>query len=335
MSIIVTCNAGSVNTRLAAFDAVTLEHKGHTLTNNGAEVDEWLCSIGEYGIAAIGHRVVHGGQDFTHPELITDAVLEKLKSLIPLAPLHQPAALALIEAARKLYPNVAHIACFDTAFHHTISENQRRFAIPRALHDAGIMRYGFHGLSYQHVANTLHDFPREIAKGRVIVAHLGGGSSACAMNNLESVACTTGFSTLDGLMMGTRCGALDPGVLLYLLTEKNMSVAEVSNILYHESGLKGVSAVSSDMQELLASNTPAAHEAIELYCTFAAKEISALLPALGGLDALIFTGGIGENAPEVRSKITSLLHWVGNFGVYVIPSDEEIVIAAACQAHGR
>jgi acetate kinase len=335
MSIILTCNAGSVNTRLAVFDSVTLERKGHTLTHNGAEVDEWLCSIGEYGIAAIDHRVVHGGQDFTEPTLITDAVLKKLKSLIPLAPLHQPAALTLIEATQKLYPDVAHIACFDTAFHHTISENQRRFAIPRVLYDAGIMRYGFHGLSYQHVANKLYDFPQKIAKDRVIVAHLGGGSSACAMNNLESVACTTGFSTLDGLMMGTRCGALDPGVLLYLLTEKNMSVAEVSNILYNESGLKGVSAISSDMQELLESNTPAAFDAIELYCTFAAKEISSLLPALDGLDALIFTGGIGENASEVRSKITNLLHWVGNFAVYVIPSDEENVIATACQEYGR
>jgi acetate kinase len=329
MSVIVTCNAGSVNNRLAAFDAATLGRKGHKFTHSGAEVEEWLCSIGEYGIFAIGHRVVHGGQEFTEPALITDAVLAQLKTLIPLAPIHQPAAIALIEAARKLYPDVAHIACFDTAFHHTISENQRRFAIPRALHDAGIMRYGFHGLSYQHIAQTMpkHD--------RVIVAHLGGGSSACAMKNGKSVACTTGFSTLDGLMMSTRCGTLDPGVLLYLLAQKNMSVAEVSNILYFESGLKGVSGVSGNMQDLLASQNHKAQEAIELYCACAAKEISGLLPALGGIDALIFTGGIGEHAPEVRSKIIQLLHWIGNFAVYVIPSDEEIVIAAACQIYRR
>ncbi len=326
MSIIVTCNAGSVNTRFATFDAVTLERKGHTQTHNSEQVDEWLCSIGQYDIAAIGYRVVHGGQDFTQATLITDAVLEKLKDLIPLAPLHQPAALVLIEAARKLYPNIAHIACFDTAFHHSIADNQRRFAIPRQLHEAGIMRYGFHGLSYQHVAETMPEHER------VIVAHLGGGSSACALHHSQSVACSTGFSTLDGLMMGSRCGALDAGVLLYLLTETAMSVAELSHMLYHESGLKGVSASSSDMQQLLASNSPTALEAIELYCIFAARQISALLPALGGLDALVFTGGIGENVAGVRSKITSLLQWAGNFAVYVIPSDEEIVIAAACQA---
>jgi acetate kinase len=334
MSIFLTCNAGSSNTKLAAFDCETMERVAHgRFHHNPAELTEWLCSVGSLGIVAIAHRVVHGGMDFTHPTLITDEVLVALKSYIPLAPLHQPAALKLIEETRKFYPDAPHIACFDTAFHHTMPDLQRRFALPRALHDEGIMRYGFHGLSYQHVADVLRDYPQKIAKGRVIVAHLGGGSSACAMKNLQSVASTMGFSTLDGLMMGTRCGALDPGVLLYLLTEKNLSVPELSSLLYHESGLKGVSAISGDMQELLANDTPAAHEAIELYCTLAAKEIAAMLPALGGLDALVFTGGIGENAPAIRDKITSLLHWIGDFSVIIIPTDEELVMANACKSN--
>jgi acetate kinase len=232
MSIFLTCNAGSSNTKLAAFECETMERVAHgTFHNNPAALTQWLCSAGSLDIVAITHRVVHGGMDFTEPTRINDNVLEQLNRYIPLAPLHQPAALHLIEETRKLYPDAPHIACFDTAFHHTIPHLQRRFALPRALHDAGIMRYGFHGLSYQHIADVLRDYPKQIAKRRVIVAHLGGGSSACAMENLKSVANTMGFSTLDGLMMGTRCGALDAGVLLYLLTEKNMSVPELSNLL--------------------------------------------------------------------------------------------------------
>jgi acetate kinase len=333
MSIFLTCNAGSSNTKLAAFDCETMEVIAHsTFHNNPAEINEWLCSVGSLGIIAIAHRVVHGGTDFMQPTLITNEVLEKLKSYIPLAPLHQPAALKLIKETWKFYPEMPHIACFDTAFHRTMTDIQRRFALPRKFHDEGIMRYGFHGLSYQHVADVLRDYPQKIATDRVIVAHLGGGSSACAMKSLQSVASTMGFSTLDGLMMGTRCGALDSGVLLYLLTEKNMSVPELSHLLYHESGLKGVSTISGDMQELLASDSPFAHEAIELYCTLAAKEIAAMLPALGGLDTLVFTGGIGENAAAVRYKITDLLRWAGDFSVIIIPTDEELVMANACQS---
>jgi len=331
MSILLTCNAGSVNTRLAAFDAQTLERTAHTRTHNAAECAEWLCSAGVGGVVAVGHRVVHGGQEFTQPVVITDAVFTSLRELIPLAPLHQPASLKLIEQAQKLYPNVPHVACFDTAFHHTIPEPERRFPLPGKYYKEGVMRYGFHGLSYQHVADKLQDFPANVTKWRVIVAHLGGGSSACAMKNLQSVDSTMGFSTLDGLMMGTRCGALDPGVLLYLLNEKRMSVPELSDLLYHESGLKGVSGISADMQELLQSTSSQAHEAVELYCNLAAKEIAALLPALGGLDALVFTGGIGENVAPIRDRVIKLLRWVGEFEVYVIPTDEEIVIAKTCQ----
>jgi acetate kinase len=328
--LIITCNAGSSNTKLAAFDTITLERKDHSTTHNTAEVDEWLCSIGSLGkVAAIGHRVVHGGRDFTQPERITPDVLEKLKSLIPLAPLHQPAAIKLIEEAQKLYPDVPHIACFDTAFHHTMPDIYRQFALPQHFYDEGIMRYGFHGLSYQHIADKM---PEELHDKRVIVAHLGGGASACAIHNRISVASTMGFSTLDGLMMGTRCGALDPGVLLYLLQEKNMTTQELSDLLYHESGLKGVSGISGDMRDLLASKGRAPHLAVTLFCVTAAKEISALIPALGGLDALIFTGGIGEHAEQVRDKIAALLHWVGDFAVHVIPTDEEWVMARACQS---
>lgn len=333
MSIILTCNAGSTNTKLAAFDSKTMERKGHAVIhNNAAELTEWLCSIGSLVIKAIGHRVVHGGRDFTHPEAITDDVLEKLKRYIALAPLHQPAALKLIAETRKLYPDVPHIACFDTAFHHTMPEIERRLPLPRWYHNEGIQRYGFHGLSYQHIAAVLPEFVgKKLAHGRVIVAHLGGGSSACAMKDLKSAASTMGFSTLDGLMMGTRCGALDPGVILYLLKELEMQLEEVDRLLYLESGLQGVSGISSDIRTLLASDKPEAREAVELYCVLAAKQIAGLLPSIGGLDVLVFTGGIGENATYVRERIVDLLRWIGDFPVYVIPTDEELVIANACR----
>jgi acetate kinase len=331
-NLFLTCNAGSSNTKLAAFDAKTLERKGHSTAHSTAEADAWLCSIGSIGdVSAIGHRVVHGGRDFTQATRITPDVLEKLKSLIPLAPLHQPAAIKLIEEAQKLYPKLPQIACFDTAFHHTMSDLQRRFALPQHFYDEGVMRYGFHGLSYQHIADVM---PEELHDKRVIVAHLGGGASACAMHHRQSVASTMGFSTLDGLMMGTRCGALDPGVLLYLLQEKNMTTQELSDLLYHESGLRGVSGISGDMRELLASKGSAPHLAVTLFCITATKEIASLIPMLGGLDALIFTGGIGEHAETVRNKITALLHWLGDIPVHVIPTDEELVMAQACQSFG-
>ena len=329
--IILTCNAGSHNTKLAAFNAKTLERKGHATTHNSAETSEWLCSIGSIGtVVAIGHRVVHGGREFSQPEHITADVLATLKSLIPLAPLHQPAAIKLIEEAQKLYPKVPHLACFDTSFHHTMPESQRRFAIPYHLHDEGVMRYGFHGLSYEHIADIMPEEIGHRAHGRVIVAHLGGGASACAMKNMQSVASTMGFSTLDGMMMGSRCGALDAGVLLYLLSEKQMILPELVGMLYHNSGLKGVSGICDDMQELLESNEPKAKQAVDLFCTMAAKEIAGLLPSLGGLDALIFTGGIGAHAAQVRHRITELLRFAGDFAIHTIPTNEELVIAKAC-----
>ena len=330
MSIILTCNAGSSNTKLAAFDAATLECKAHTITHGAAETTEWICSVGMLGISSIGHRVVHGGRKFVQPVLLDDIVCEKLKSYIPLAPLHQPAALHLIEETRRLYPKAPQIACFDTAFHHTVPEIERRLPLPRWYHSHGIQRYGFHGLSYQHVADVLVKQVGTKAHGRVVVAHLGGGSSACAMKDLKSMATTMGFSTLDGLMMGTRSGALDPGVIIHLLKELEMKVEEVDRLLYLGAGLLGVSGISADMRALLASDAPQAKEAVELYCHLAAKQIASLLPALGGIDMLIFTGGIGEHAASVRESIVERLHFLGAFAVHVIPTDEEHVIAQSC-----
>lgn len=332
MSIILTINAGSTNTKIAAYDCNSWECKGHTITHSTEQTDEWLCSISALDIIGISHRVVHGGRVFSHPEIITDAVVTKIEALIPLAPLHQPASIRLIEAARKLYPELPHIACFDTTFHHTITELERRLPLPADYDKAGIQRYGFHGLSYEHIASVLPDYAGDAAEGRVVVAHLGGGSSACAMKNRQSVASTMGFSALDGMMMSTRCGSLDAGVILYLLEQKHMKPEEISHLLYHESGLKGVSGISADMRDLLASEQPDAKEAIALYCHLAAKQIASLLPALDGLDVLVFTGGIGENNAGIREAITNRLRWVGGFDVYAIPTNEELVMAQSCSA---
>lgn len=327
-NLFLTCNAGSNNTKLAVFEARTLESIDSISVCSAAQATQWIAS--KTNVVAMAHRVVHGGLSFTQPECISNDVLDQLKAYIPLAPLHQPAAIKLIEAAQKLYPDIAHIACFDTAFHHTIPDINRRLPLPRKYHEDGLLRYGFHGLSYQHIVDVLPDYMQEKSQGRIIVAHLGGGASACAMKNLESVDSTMGFSTLDGLMMGTRCGAMDAGVLLYLL-ENGMALSDLSNLLYHDAGLKGVSGISDNMRDLLCSEQDFAQEAIELYCTLAAKQIAGLISSIGGLDALVFTGGIGENAKPIRDKITAHLAWVGDFEVHVIPTDEEHVMAKACR----
>ncbi len=334
--MIITCNAGSSNTKLALFDVNSLECKTHTQTYSEAEIFGWLENIDKQEIAAIGHRVVHGGDRFVEPVIITPEILSELENFIPLAPLHQPASLKLIAELSKLYPKVPQVACFDTAFHHTMSVQEKRFPLLQDYYNNGIKRYGFHGLSYEYIASQLSGYAGEaVAQGRVIVAHLGNGSSMCAMKNLKSQASTMGFSTLDGLMMGTRCGALDAGVILYLLQQQKMDVDEVAKLLYKNSGLLGVSAISADMRELLLSDKPQAKEAIELYCYIAAKQLSGLLPAIGGIDALVFTGGIGEHAEIIRSKICSYIDWLGEFPVYVIPTDEEIVIAKACSLYSN
>jgi acetate kinase len=260
---------------------------------------------------AVGHRVVHGGDRYTQPVRVDAAVLADLRALIQLAPLHQPHSIAAIELLAAQRPQLKQVACFDTAFHQTQPPVARRFAIPRALHEAGIKRYGFHGLSYEYLAQVLPDYLGAGADGRVIVAHLGNGASLCALRQRRSVATTMGFTPLDGLMMGTRCGALDPGVVLHLQREHNMSLAQVEHLLYHESGLLGVSGISADMSVLLKSHDPHAQEAVDLYVYRIVREIGSLAAALGGVDALVFSGGIGENAAVIRARVCAAFAWLG------------------------
>lgn len=331
MSVILACNAGSHNTKLAAFDVESGERRAHTQAHSLEQTLEWICSVGTLEITAVGHRVVHGGQHYSEPVALSDDIIDELQQLTPLAPLHQPAALRLIDEARRLYPNVPHIACFDTAFHHNVPERESWLALPRRYHEQGMRRYGFHGLSYQHASLALPKLAGERARGRVIVAHLGGGSSACAMHELKSVATTMGFSTLDGMMMGTRPGALDAGVLLYLLQEQKLPLSALEELLYKQSGLLGVSGISGDMEQLIRHDSDAAKEAVELYCYLAAKQIASLMPALGGLDILAFSGGIGEHNDAVRNKIIEHLQWIGEFETFVLSCNEEQVIADACR----
>lgn len=263
-------------------------------------------------IVGVGHRVVHGGQEYAQPIRLDAAHLARLKAFIPLAPLHQPHNLAGIEAMRAALPGVPQIACFDTAFHRSQPPIAQLFALPRRITAMGVRRYGFHGLSYEYIAEALPRYlPAEKADGRVIVAHLGNGASLCALLGRKSQATTMGFTALEGLMMGTRCGSLDPGVLLYLIDYQGMDSAALTRLLYQESGLLGVSGISQDMRELLASDRPEAREAIDLFCYRIVREIGSLAAALGGLDALVFTGGIGEHAAPVREKVCAQLAWLG------------------------
>lgn len=332
MEIILTCNAGSTNTKLALYDHKSLNKIDHIVAKSNEEVIRWLEHIQVEKIKAVGHRIVHGGKNFTHPVIISEQIWKELNTLIPLAPLHQPAALQLVIETQKILSKVPHIACFDTAFHHTNNNIEKRLPLSEDFHSQGILRYGFHGLSYQYISSIIKNHVQEKNIRRIVVAHLGGGSSACAMKDLQSVATTMGFSTLDGLMMGTRPGAIDSGVILYLLQEKSLSVEEVTDLLYNKSGLLGVSGISSNMQELLSLHQhPNAQIAIDLYCLSAAKQIASLLPSLGGMEALIFTGGIGENAAPIRNKILERLEWLPQFQNLVISTDEEFVIAKSCQ----
>ena len=312
----------------------------------------WLAEHrGDSPLMAVGHRVVHGGRHFTGPVHVSDTVLETLETLIPLAPLHQPHNLAAIRAMAKRQPHLPQIACFDTSFHQTRDRLAELFALPRALSDEGIIRYGFHGLSYDYIASQLPEHLGDQAEGRVVVAHMGNGASMCAMKNRKSVSTSMGFTALDGLMMGSRCGTLDPGVVLHLMQAKDMSADEISDMLYRQSGLLGVSGISNDMNVLQNSDHPHAREAIDLYCARAASILTGLLPSIGGLDAVVFTAGIGENSGLVRRLICDQLGWLGlsldapangrnaplistaqsQVKVLVIPTDEEGVVAKACR----
>ena len=260
---------------------------------------------------AVGHRIVHGGDAFVDPQPLDAPALAGLEALAPFAPGHQPANLAFVRSLAARWPGVPQIGCFDTAFHHAMPAVARRFALPRALEDAGLKRYGFHGLSYAAIHETLAEVAPATARGRVIVAHLGSGASLCAMENGRSIDTTMGLTALDGLPMATRCGALDPGVVLYLIRERGLSVDAVERMLYGDSGLLGLSGLSGDMRSLLDSDSPAAAAAIEHFAFRAAREIGALAASLGGLDALVFTGGIGENAPAIRMAIAARCAWLG------------------------
>jgi acetate kinase len=297
---------------------------------------------------AVGHRVVHGGDDFSQPTLIDADVIAKLTRLVPLAPLHQPHNLAGIHAIMRLRPDVPQVACFDTAFHRGRAQVTERFALPDHLFRSGVRRWGFHGLSYESIVRRLRSIAPEIAGGRVIVAHLGSGASLCALHDGRSVETTMGFSVLDGLPMGTRCGSLDPGVILFLL-RNGMDVDQLETLLYSKSGLLGISGFSNDVRDLLASERPSAAAAIEFFVYRVVREVGSLTCALSGLDALVFTAGIGENSPDIRKRVCDGLAWLGldidttanasgrgrispagkSPSVWVIPTDEEGVIASA------
>lgn len=275
-------------------------------------IRSWLLEYLRGGtLLAVGHRVVHGGQQYFTPILIDEKVLIDLENLIPLAPLHQPHNLAAMRAFQEIMPTLPQVACFDTAFHRTQPDVAQLFALPRCITDVGVRRYGFHGLSYEYIVSVLPDLDASLVKARIIVAHLGNGASLCAIQNGRSVATTMGFSPLDGLIMGTRCGNLDPGVLLYLMKHYNMDAHALEQLLYYQSGLLGVSGISSDMHTLLDSDDPQAKEAVDLFVYRVGREIGSLAAAQGGLDALIFTGGIGENSAEIRAKICQWTEWLG------------------------
>jgi acetate kinase len=327
--------------------------EGHKLSHHDAVeyLFDWGNKFhgGQLKLVATGHRVVHGGRKFRAPVKVDDDVLAELESLVPLAPLHQPHNIAAIRAVTRHAPSLPQVACFDTSFHRTQPQVARHFALPRTLTEAGIERYGFHGLSYEYIASQLAEVAPNAATGRTVVAHLGNGASLCALNAGVSVATTMGFTPLDGLVMGTRCGSMDPGVLLYLMDQHGMNSHELSKLLTNESGLLGVSKISSDMRTLLEKEQthPPAAEAIDLFVYRIARELGSLAAAMQGLDAVVFTGGIGENAPSIRARVCEASTWLGldfdddsndrggpriskpdsRVSAWVIPTDEELMIA--------
>ena len=378
--VILTLNAGSSSLKFAVFEAADglkrtvqgeIENTGTGLHFRatdlaGTVLGEWRrpagggyddflgellgwieAHLGKDRLLAVGHRVVHGGSDYDRPQRVTPALIAALDRLTPLAPLHQPHNLAPIRAIAAVRPDLPQIACFDTAFHHNMPRVATRFALPREFEAQGVRRYGFHGLSYEYIAGRLREVAPALAGGKVIAAHLGNGASLCALSGGKSIDTTMGFTALDGLMMGTRCGALDPGVILYLQQARGLTPDAIGELLYNQSGLLGVSGISSDMRTLLQSGEPRAAEAVELFVFYVARQIAALCASLRGLDALVFTAGIGENAPEIRRRVCEAAAWLGvafdaaanrngdlcistpesRVAVFVIPTDEEAMIA--------
>jgi acetate kinase len=353
--------------RFVAQDAAGAELRAETFALEGPDgharalrrLGDWLRErLADDRVLAVGHRVVHGGVDFDRPVAIDGAVMDRLERLVPLAPLHQPHNLAAIRAIQTQLPELLQVACFDTAFHRSHPELADWFALPRRLYDAGIRRYGFHGLSYESIVHALAEVAPEIAGGRVVVAHLGSGASMCALAGGRSMDSTMGLTALDGLPMGTRCGALDPGVVLHLSRAHGMDADAIERLLYHDCGLKGVSGISNDMRDLLASDDVRAAQAIDLFVWRIARELGALAAVLGGLDGLVFTAGIGERSADIRARVCARAAWLGieldeaanrqggprlsaagsRVSAWAIPTDEELMIArhtlAVLQAAG-
>lgn len=341
--------------KLKDADGTAIEATGDLTSHEGAigaVIDGFRAHWPDLELLAIGHRVVHGGADRNAPMVVDAALLAELDRLSPFAPLHQPHNLAGIRAAMAAFPGVPQIACFDTAFHRTNPRVSESFALPRALYDEGVRRYGFHGLSYDYIAGELARRAPHLAKGRIVVAHLGNGASMCGLQNGCSVASTMGFTALDGLPMGTRCGQVDPGVLLYLMDQKGMTAGQISDLLYKQSGLLGLSGLSNDMRTLEAAGTPEAAQAIDYFVFRCQRELGAMAAALGGIDGLVFCGGIGENSRLIRARICEGLGWMGidtdpalnalnarvistdlaRTTVMVIATNEELVIANAARA---
>ncbi|AGA09862.1 acetate/propionate family kinase [Sinorhizobium meliloti] len=311
------------------------------------EARHWLLTLEGFELQAVGHRVVHGGPDYKRPVLIDADVLDRLAGYQDLAPLHQPNNLAPIRLAMEINPDVPQVACFDTAFHRGHARHTDCYALPRSFYDEGVRRYGFHGLSYEYIAERLRDVASRAAKGRVVVAHLGSGASMCALRDGRSIESTMGFTALDGLPMGTRPGQLDPGVVLYLILQKGMKAQAVSDLLYHDAGLKGLSGLSNDMRDLLASDDPHAALAVAHFVYRCVLNAGMLAAALGGIDAFVFTAGVGENSPSIRARIVEGLAWLGaeldpaaneagaalistaesRVAVHVLQTDEELMIA--------
>ncbi|MBK7541654.1 MAG: acetate/propionate family kinase [Candidatus Competibacteraceae bacterium] len=336
--------------RRRATDAPSVSSDGEVYDHQIALRDllDWLDKKPELPeIVAAGHRVVHGGKEFSDPQRLTPEIMARLETFIPLAPLHQPHNLAGIRALTAVRPDLPQVACFDTAFHFGQPELARVFALPKIYRQEGVQRYGFHGLSYEYIAGALAEEMETSTTGRVVVAHLGNGASMCAMRDGKSMASTMGFTAVEGLPMGTRSGSLDPGVLLYLLERHGMGVRDLNNLLYKQSGLLGLSGISNDMRELLASSDPNAQLAVDYFTYRIARELGSLAAALGGLDALVFTGGIGENATAVREQVCVRSGWLGieldavanaerytristpasRVTVWVLPTNEELIIA--------
>jgi acetate kinase len=383
-SVILTLNAGSSSLKFAAFrlaqrgepnllasgeiEGIGATPKGAVKTASGETAElsfdrahargdhaaaigailDWLKKAGyDSSVAAVGHRIVHGGPDYAEPVLINEATLAKLKALIPLAPLHQPHSVAGVEAAMKAFPSTPQVACFDTAFHRAHPFVNDTYALPRSYYDEGVRRYGFHGLSYEFITRKLRTIAPQIAREDVIIAHLGNGASMCAVHDGRAVATTMGFTALDGLSMGTRCGQIDPGVVLYLMAEKKMSVDAISDLLWKNSGLKGMSGISQDMRELEGSSSAAARDAIAYFVSRIRREFAGLAATINGAEAIVFTAGIGEHSWKVREAVLNGMEWMGihldaeaNRAnaqiisakhspsiVFVIPTNEELMIA--------